>query len=668
MKYFFGCEMRERNRMFWFMLKRAIVWVIVWVAVGVFCVPGWAETGVRITNFSDGETIRYSVPLIRGELSDLSAQSVLLTNQTSLRTETNSIRGAAFGGRFVVLADLVPGPNQLTVRCGEAETRLTLIYKPQTNPYVVRAIYATDESGDTRYQSPIPDDPQNYREKIGTALLLLQSAWADWMQENGYGRRTFNLELDGEGRVVVYLLRGDRSREAYHELTDLTWYDAMYRLIERDYPMDRARNVVVAAYTEYKADQKRVFSHTALGGGGLALFGGGCLYTWPNGLSDVVRVFSDATRVDPMRVLDDSCGRGTYWATASTTIGAMGHELGHTFDLPHTTEPRGLMGRGFDWFNRSFTRIEPPCNDSVAPYVFTRDETVSLAPANAAFLRHSRYLALDWQDYHPEERIEFVPDLGHDRLEIRAGTGLSCVAFDVEGNVVDCDVFVRKETDRKDEDAALPTVKIYELKTLCERLKTRRFGIRVRDGEGNVNGVDAGAFCNPDQYLRAWRFVSTLQPWPSAGSFVALSSRRLEEIEADARENPLKCSVGGYVDLLAQFPSARPAWVVGYALGEVRVKRARKLRLLTGSDDALRVWVNGTLVTQALDLRPARPDQEAVEIDLKAGVNRLLVEVSQATGEWGFYARLEDLDGAPVRVDEAGTLKLAPSLPAAKAE
>jgi hypothetical protein len=91
-------------------------------------------------------------------------------------------------------------------------------------------------------------------------------------------------------------------------------------------------------------------------------------------------------------------------------------------------------------------------------------------------------------------------------------------------------------------------------------------------------------------------------------------------------------------------------------VGEVHSDRPRTLRLLTGSDDALRVWVNGTLVTQALELRPARPDQDATEIELNAGINRLFVEVSQATGDWGFYARLEDLDGNPVRVNEKGQI------------
>jgi hypothetical protein len=226
------------------------------------------------------------------------------------------------------------------------------------------------------------------------------------------------------------------------------------------------------------------------------------------------------------------------------------------------------MGRGFDWLNRRFTLIEPPCNGSDAAYVFTADETVSLAPANAAFLRHCRYLALDWLDYRPETRVEIVPDLGRDQIEIRSDAGLSCVAFDVEGNVVEYDPFSRKEDKSPEEDAAaLPTAKIYGLEALCERLKTRRFGIRVCDGEGNVNGVDAGAFCNPDQYLRAWRFASTLQPWPDAGQFVALSPRKIEELQSEASKNPLKRSVSGYVDFQARFPAARRAWCRGMRWG-----------------------------------------------------------------------------------------------------
>jgi hypothetical protein len=52
--------------------------------------------------------------------------------------------------------------------------------------------------------------------------------------------------------------------------------------------------------------------------------------------------------------------RGTYGGCFATTLGAVCHELGHTFDLGHTQD--GIMGRGFDNVNLVFTVQR--CEDS----------------------------------------------------------------------------------------------------------------------------------------------------------------------------------------------------------------------------------------------------------------------------------------------------------------
>lgn len=44
--------------------------------------------------------------------------------------------------------------------------------------------------------------------------------------------------------------------------------------------------------------------------------------------------------------------RHTYWANYSTGLGAALHELGHTFDLSHTST--GIMSRGFDNMHKVF--------------------------------------------------------------------------------------------------------------------------------------------------------------------------------------------------------------------------------------------------------------------------------------------------------------------------
>ena len=52
-----------------------------------------------------------------------------------------------------------------------------------------------------------------------------------------------------------------------------------------------------------------VKGHAALGGGGLALFGSGCLYTWPKKLDEVQKRFRDRTEVDWLHYMDDSAFR-----------------------------------------------------------------------------------------------------------------------------------------------------------------------------------------------------------------------------------------------------------------------------------------------------------------------------------------------------------------------
>lgn len=49
--------------------------------------------------------------------------------------------------------------------------------------------------------------------------------------------------------------------------------------------------------------------HAAIGGGGLALFGSACLYTWPDSLDNVQCKFQDQTSVDWKHFMDDSAYR-----------------------------------------------------------------------------------------------------------------------------------------------------------------------------------------------------------------------------------------------------------------------------------------------------------------------------------------------------------------------
>ena len=105
-----------------------------------------------------------------------------------------------------------------------------------------------------------------------------------------------------------------------------------------------------------------------------------------------------------------------------------------------------------------------------------------------------------------------------------------------------------------------------------------------------------------------------------------------------------------------------------YFAAYVRSPLSRKVLLLVGSDDDVKLWLNGVLVHAAQVARPVAADQDRVgPVELRAGWNIILAKVVNRSGNWGFCLRLVDEDGRPLpdlalAVDnpEAGFVEIAP--------
>lgn len=65
-------------------------------------------------------------------------------------------------------------------------------------------------------------------------------------------------------------------------------------------------------------------------------------------------------------------------------------------------------------------------------------------------------------------------------------------------------------------------------------------------------------------------------------------------------------------------------------------------------------WVSGS---DGEVLRAAKPDEDSAKVELRAGVNSIVVEVSQADTAWGLYLRLQDEAGRKLRLTDVGTLE-----------
>jgi len=163
-----------------------------WVGLVPVLAAQGPVSAIEFTNYSGGETIRYPVPLIRGTLADKSLTSVEVTNETSNR-DTARMKCLALRGRFKALTELVPGKNRIIIKAGKDSRALELTYQLQTNPSIVRVIFATDSTRDTTYQTPIANDPQNYAETLGAMMILMQTFTAESMNDLGMGCMTFNL-------------------------------------------------------------------------------------------------------------------------------------------------------------------------------------------------------------------------------------------------------------------------------------------------------------------------------------------------------------------------------------------------------------------------------------------------------------------------------------------
>jgi len=99
----------------------------------------------------------------------------------------------------------------------------------------------------------------------------------------------------------------------------------------------------------------------------------------------------------------------------------------------------------------------------------------------------------------------------------------------------------------------------------------------------------------------------------------------------------------GVLNLLPHFkPNTN---VVAYALAIVEAPKDMTTELLIGSDDGVKVWLNGELVHSNHAHRGLTIDQDKAQVKLRQGTNLLLVKVENGGGDWSLAVRVRDPDG-----------------------
>ena len=104
----------------------------------------------------------------------------------------------------------------------------------------------------------------------------------------------------------------------------------------------------------------------------------------------------------------------------------------------------------------------------------------------------------------------------------------------------------------------------------------------------------------------------------------------------DATWQPLGEITNRRVNLKVHDSQERNTQGNAYLHGTVTATEKTSVTLSMGSDDGMRLWLNGTLLVDHDVSRGLSPDAEKVRFDLEKGVNHVFVRVNQGAGGWEF--------------------------------
>lgn len=325
-------------------------------------------SSIYITNFQHGDVLNYSLVLIKGLITRGNAnnEDKLLCIATHDGLDKKSYWDV-YNGEFKAIVELKRGKNIVNFQLNTEYKSLVLEYTPRQTNLTVTPVYIICQGHDGVFQG-LPDvdcSIESACSRISTGAKLIQCITADKLFESGVGRKTFQLEHEVNPKkpeCIVFRSSLNVNKARKMKQQEL-WSHFGRELMLSEIGSNDRKFLGFLSCTRYKGtDLDKPLSHdeivsftegyVALGGGGLALFGTACLYTWPSNVNEIIPKILDCSMVNTKRFMDDSGYRGTLGGCFATTLGSVLHELGHTFDLGHTKD--GIMGRGFDNIDRVF--------------------------------------------------------------------------------------------------------------------------------------------------------------------------------------------------------------------------------------------------------------------------------------------------------------------------
>jgi CubicO group peptidase (beta-lactamase class C family) len=118
-----------------------------------------------------------------------------------------------------------------------------------------------------------------------------------------------------------------------------------------------------------------------------------------------------------------------------------------------------------------------------------------------------------------------------------------------------------------------------------------------------------------------------------------LQNKPVGKIKIDKTEYSWKSvkSDNDVVDFVKLFGQVN--YAIGYAVAEIKMDAPSKVWVGVGSDDGIKIFLNGKIVHTHWIARGIKQDDDIVELDLNKGSNQLLIKLQNIDQGWGFEIR-----------------------------
>ncbi|XP_031334202.1 putative zinc metalloproteinase YIL108W [Photinus pyralis] len=317
---------------------------------------------ITLDNLSDGDSFTYSAIICSGLIENAetctSQISVFATGEPQRGIETNTRDNS-----FKCILQLNAGSNEFTFKYCSFSISVKLHYKRRKSSFTVLPLYIVCEGHDGRFQAPPGEvnSPESACKRITAVCKLLQSVFGYKFAKVGMERRSYEMEVD------CLTWHSKLNVENALSMTQVElWYHFAREIMSSGIGSDNRKYLAFLScsvyngegYYEgmpYKEMLKLVKGYVAYGGDGLALLSTGCLYTWPETLDGVYGKLCKNTLVDKTKLMNYSNSRDTWGGCFIASLGAVLHELCHTFDLGHSEA--GIMGPNFGQIDDVFLAV-----------------------------------------------------------------------------------------------------------------------------------------------------------------------------------------------------------------------------------------------------------------------------------------------------------------------